>query len=170
MEEIWKDVKDFEGRYQISNLGKLLNVKRHRLIGGSYNNVTLYDEQGRAVTKSKIHIMAEAFLEKPKDGKFMFAVLVDKNQPLTSDNIAWVYCNDNKGQGRLHTHLSHDKKMINDIKAMFADEEMVEFQKAIIETVEKYRKVKEKDYRLNEINALEEKLTKLKAKFNDEYK
>ena len=78
MEEIWKDVKDFEGRYQISNLGKLLNVKKHRLIGGSYNNVTLYDEQGRAVTKSKIHIMAEAFLEKPKDGKFMFAVLVDK--------------------------------------------------------------------------------------------
>ena len=170
MEEIWKDVKDFEGRYQISNLGKLLNVKKHRLIGGSYNNVTLYDEQGRAVTKSKIHIMAEAFLEKPKDGKFMFAVLVDKNQPLTSDNIAWVYCNDNKGQGRLHTHLSHDKKMINNIKAMFANEEMVEFQKVIIETVEKYRLFKEKEDRLKEINNLEERLAKLKEEFRNDYK
>jgi len=33
MEEIWKDIKNYEGIYQVSNLGKVRGVKRLSYIG-----------------------------------------------------------------------------------------------------------------------------------------
>lgn len=37
MEEIWKDIKNYEGLYQISNLGNVKSVKRYRNAGtGNY--------------------------------------------------------------------------------------------------------------------------------------
>lgn len=32
MEEIWKDIKDFEGLYQISNFGKVKNSRTNRIL------------------------------------------------------------------------------------------------------------------------------------------
>lgn len=42
MNEIWKDVSGFEGRYQISNLGNLRNTKTKRLIKPYLNNRGYY--------------------------------------------------------------------------------------------------------------------------------
>lgn len=40
MEEVWKDVKGFEGIYQVSNLGRVKNVNRDKVLS------TRYDEKG----------------------------------------------------------------------------------------------------------------------------
>lgn len=36
--EIWKDIKDYEGYYQISNFGNVKNVKTSKLLIGDINN------------------------------------------------------------------------------------------------------------------------------------
>jgi hypothetical protein len=76
MEEVWKDIKDFEGLYQVSNLG---NVKRlvskrvlcERFIG---SNIDRYGYVKRILSKDgKNHnftehrLVATAFIENPKN-------------------------------------------------------------------------------------------------------
>lgn len=37
MEEIWKDIKDYEGLYQVSNLGRVKSLpKPHKFVHGYY--------------------------------------------------------------------------------------------------------------------------------------
>ena len=70
--EIWKDVKDYEGRYKISNLGKiksfygkekLLKPKKNH---GGYLEVLLYKNN-----KNRLHrvhrLVAEAFIPNPEN-------------------------------------------------------------------------------------------------------
>lgn len=38
MKEIWKDIKDYEGYYQISNFGNVKNIKTNRILTGDTNS------------------------------------------------------------------------------------------------------------------------------------
>ena len=42
MQEIWKDIKGFEGRYQVSNLGNVKNIKTNKQLYKNYNKVNNY--------------------------------------------------------------------------------------------------------------------------------
>ena len=86
MEEIWKDIKDYEGFYQISNLGNVKSVKRNikqehfknnkysrkineKLVkqannGKRYKTVSLC-VNGKKHTKSVHKLVAEAFIPNP---------------------------------------------------------------------------------------------------------
>lgn len=98
MEEIWKDIKGYEGLYQISNMGRVKslpkkNVKRYQseLILKLKNNkgylqVNLYNK--RKMKAYQIHrLVAENFLEKPK-------LEVNHKNGIKSDNsienLEWV--------------------------------------------------------------------------------
>ena len=68
MEEIWKDIKDFEGIYQISNMGRLKSLKRGRgrilsqtnSKGGYFSVVLAYGSKKRS---TRIHrLVYEAFV------------------------------------------------------------------------------------------------------------
>ena len=68
--EIWKDCKGYEGLYQVSNQGRVWNVKLQRYLKGGYDKdgyirVHLTAKNGK--TKSeKIHrLVALAFLDNP---------------------------------------------------------------------------------------------------------
>lgn len=76
MQEIWKDIKDYEGLYQVSNLGRvksLSNSKRKKekilqpvSISDGYVQVGLYKCGKRA--KFLIHrLVAQAFLDNPNN-------------------------------------------------------------------------------------------------------
>ena len=39
MQEIWKDIENYEGLYQVSNLGKVKNVKTQKILK---NYTTIY--------------------------------------------------------------------------------------------------------------------------------
>lgn len=166
MKEIWKDVVGYEGRYMVSNLGNVLNLKTNQTIGKGRSTITLYDDNGIAKGKTRAAIIAEAFLEKPQTTEDLWAVIIDKDKPTTLDNVKWRY--------RDSERVSDNKllnKNINTIKRMLLDESegAEDFHKAIEDIVEKYILFKEKNDRLQEINNLEERLAKLKEEFRNDY-
>jgi hypothetical protein len=69
MEEIWKDIKGYEGLYQVSNLGNVKSLKTNKIlkkIQGQYYNVGLYNN--RIKKHIKIHrLVAETFLSNPNN-------------------------------------------------------------------------------------------------------
>lgn len=73
MTEIWKDIKGYEGIYQVSSRGKVRsfhfgkNIKILRFsIRGGYANVILYKNKKRK-TFSVHRLVAEAFIDNPND-------------------------------------------------------------------------------------------------------
>ena len=77
--EVWKDVKDYEGLYQVSDRGNVFSVERiglnGRKIGGrilkpsdrgnGYLRVDLYND-GKVKTKQVHRLVTEAFIPNPK--------------------------------------------------------------------------------------------------------
>ena len=64
MKEIWKDIKDYEGLYQVSNLGRVKSLKKNKILKGligEYIHVVLYKENTRK--NKKVHrLVAENFI------------------------------------------------------------------------------------------------------------
>ena len=102
MKEIWKDIKGYEGIYQISNLGRLKsNIKRNRFgkktirilekwkFKNHYPFVRLVKDKQK--TKYYVHrLVAEAFIENPKGYKYVNHIDGNKSNPKAS-NLEW--CN-----------------------------------------------------------------------------
>jgi hypothetical protein len=86
MKEIWKDIKSYEGCYQVSNLGRVRSLdrvgfdnKRYKgkilkpAIGHVYLGVTL-SLNGKAKTRTIHQLVAESFLNHTPDG---YKIVVD---------------------------------------------------------------------------------------------
>ena len=63
MEEIWKSIPNYEGLYEVSNLGRVKSVRKNKILkpilNGKYFKVSLSKDN-----KGKIHqLVAEAFLK-----------------------------------------------------------------------------------------------------------
>ena len=118
MEEIWKDIKEYEGLYQVSNLGrvksfprngtqvnaiKILTLKLHHT---GYYRVTL-SKNNKRIDKLVHRLVAETFIPNPnrkpqvnhKDG--------DKLNNRV-DNLEWNTCLENV-QHSIYTGLRNDK-------------------------------------------------------------
>ena len=122
MNEIWKDVKGYEGMYMVSNLGRIRSLDRIITQGAKNNSVARHPYKGRILKPIKqnigyltvtlkgkiIHLhrlIAETFIPNPlakpfinhKDGK------KDNN---TVDNLEWVTAKENS-QHAWKTGLSY---------------------------------------------------------------
>jgi hypothetical protein len=102
--EIWKDVNGFEGRYKISNLGRLKSFVcrnypyKPTLLnklnsGNGYHNFTL-TKDGKAFPKSVHRIIAEAFIPNPNEHPFINHIDADKKNNDIS-NLEWVTPSEN---------------------------------------------------------------------------
>lgn len=79
MEEIWKDIKGYEGVYQVSNLGRIKSFPRRGTINSgkiikSFLNKTGYyyvylHKQGMRKILRLHRIVAEAFIPNPENKK-----------------------------------------------------------------------------------------------------
>lgn len=102
MEEIWKDVKGYEGLYKVSNMGRVYSVKKQiylaqRVNRTGYYIVDLYNH-GNHKTEQVHRLVAIAFIENPnclpqvnhKD---------ECKQNNNSDNLEWCDCKYNINYG-----------------------------------------------------------------------
>lgn len=92
MEEVWKDIKGYEGLYKISNFGNVysLNIKRNKTLSMSRNGYLYVDLLKNQVRKHfYVHrLVAEAFIENTNK----LPVVNHKDECKTNncvDNLEW---------------------------------------------------------------------------------
>lgn len=114
MEEIWKDVRGYEGKYQVSNLGRvrstaILNEFTHNR---GYKYVNLFKNKQ---TKHKyVHrLVAEAFIPNPDNLKTVNHINEQKNDNNTS-NLEWMsyYSNNHHGTAIQRRSITRGKKVL----------------------------------------------------------
>ena len=119
IDEIWKDIPNYEGLYQISNYGRIKSYKQHnaRLMSLSPNRYGYVEKQlykNNKYESKRIHrLVAEAFIPNPnnlpevnhKDGN---------KQNNTVHNLEWCTTKENNWHryNVLHKTWSSDKKVI----------------------------------------------------------
>lgn len=92
--EIWKDIKGYEGLYQVSNMGRVKNIKFNRLIkenlyGPKRNYVQIELSKKSKRKKFKLHrLVAEAFLANPTN--YPLVMHLDNNTLNNKvENLQW---------------------------------------------------------------------------------
>lgn len=117
MKEIWKDIKGYEGLYQVSNLGRVKSFRestkygmqkeyilKPSLINSGYYVVTLYSPD-KAKRKFQIHrLVAETFISNDKN----LPCVNHKDENKTNncvDNLEWCtyQYNNNYGTARIRS-------------------------------------------------------------------
>ena len=131
--EIWKDIPNYEGLYQVSNLGRVKSLDRKVLRkDGRINNIKgkmlkFYNTRGYSYVdicknskykKCKIHrLVAKAFIANPNN--YPSVNHIDENKKNNSvSNLEWctVAYNNNYGTCKQRTRESHIKthgRMVN---------------------------------------------------------
>lgn len=123
MEEIWKDVKGYEGLYKVSNFGRVKSLKygRERILKtgkhGYYLTVSLYFDN--KLKTAKVHrLVAMAFIENP-DNKPQVNHLDEDKTNNNVNNLEWVTAKENINYG---TAIQRRAKTISiPIKVIYSD-------------------------------------------------
>lgn len=122
MEEIWKDIKGYEGKYQVSNFGRVRSLDRLKWNGRTYCNqkgkimsqsirydkkrqcymypyVSFHNKSGTPTKKMLVHrLVAEAFIPNPDNLQFVNHKDENKlNNNVT--NLEWCTCEYNNAYG-----------------------------------------------------------------------
>lgn len=99
--EIWKDIEGYEGLYEVSNLGRVRNVKSGRILKqyvherNGYLQVSLYKE-GKQKKMRTHRAVAMAFIENDNPLEKDQVNHIDCNKTNNCvDNLEWCSCQDN---------------------------------------------------------------------------
>lgn len=98
MEEIWKDIKGYEGLYQVSNLGDVRNHKG-KVLSKLKNNgngylISCLCKEGKQTNHYKHRLVAEAFIPNPENKPAVNHIDADRSNNKV-DNLEWVSTKEN---------------------------------------------------------------------------
>ena len=114
MKEIWKDIKGYEGLYQVSSFGRVKRVTTGRILKGSndsigYLLVILY--KNNIGSTKKIHrLVAEAFIPNPDNKPQVNHIDEDKTNNIVS-NLEWMTAKENSNHGTRNGRVSRSKSI-----------------------------------------------------------
>ena len=120
LKEVWKDIKGYEGLYQVSNMGKIKSLKfshgnKEKILKGNkekfgYLVVTLYKNKGRK--NFKIHrLVAETFIPNPKNLPQVNHIDGNK-QNNRIDNLEWCTAKENTNHAHKTGLANNDNSKI----------------------------------------------------------
>ena len=125
MTETWKDIKGYEGLYQVSNLGRVKSLKRNVIrkngrnqtiqerilkpsITGGYLRVILCNGSGKRKAFSVHRLVCEAFHENPQNKPEVNHINEDKSDNRAC-NLEWVTRKENNNHGTHNTRMAKTK-------------------------------------------------------------
>lgn len=141
--EIWKDIKGYEGLYQISSLGRIKSLKRKIYKRKCNDTIVSLKPNNKGYCKVILHnngkrkavfvhrLVAEHFIDNPDN----LPQVNHKNEIKTDNNVEnleWISANDNLNYG-YHNLRKYLSLAIHHLKIKMPDE------KEIIENLEKLR-------------------------------
>lgn len=107
MEEIWKDIEGYEGKYQVSNFGKILSLKTNKILkhtksNAGYAMVRLYHgdtDQKYQFKDYQVHrLVGTHFLPNPNNFPMINHIDENKMNP-SAENLEWVSAKQNANHG-----------------------------------------------------------------------
>ena len=117
MKEIWKDIPNYEGFYQVSNLGHIKSFHKHNgktghflvpnIIGHGYESVMLYKKTvaGKERHKFLVHrLVAQAFLPNPDNLPQINHIDEDKRNNAVT-NLEWCTNIYNRNYGTVNARI-----------------------------------------------------------------
>ena len=103
MKEVWKPINGYEGRYEVSNLGRVASLnyrlkgERHLLkndMSSGYAQVKLYAHND--FSRRRVHrLVAEAFVNNPNNYGYVNHIDEDKANN-RADNLEWCTLTEHK--------------------------------------------------------------------------
>ena len=124
--EVWKDIKGFEGMYQVSNHGRIKSLDRYVRVGGGgtrlvkggirkpikcrngYYEVQIQVKRNRTI-KMLHRVVAEAFIDNPND----YPKVNHKDEDISNncaDNLEWCTAKYNANYGTRNIRCKESKK------------------------------------------------------------
>lgn len=119
MFEIWKSVVGFEGRYEVSNLGRVKSILSGKILKGKradYVEVTLSDAQHKLHYKRVHRLVAEAFLDNPEQLRVVNHKNTDKHDNVLT-NLEWSSDADNISQAM--SSWKHFRNPVGEVVSVF---------------------------------------------------
>lgn len=106
----WKDIEEFNGKYEISDEGEMRAKGTDRILHGCINKVTGYREvvlsDGKRDYSRLVHrLVAQEFVENPENLPQVKHIDGNK-QNNSADNLIWVRCQGNKTKGMKRGNLN----------------------------------------------------------------
>ncbi len=144
-EEIWKEVRDYEGIYWVSNKGRIRNrskiiVSREK---GGYKRISL-SKSGKKRSFAVHRLVAFSFLPKPKEGRNEINHIDGVRNNNAPCNLEWCTRKENikhaiEVTGNYTQHIGLWKKIKNKKQSELSRSDVLKIKKLLSEGVTGYR-------------------------------